>query len=70
MHLLEMAKTQWNHSFVALTPSGEEKEVSKDIVLQLLDLARKTLQVLGTEGDSETGPFKEIDVLEGLVRDA
>lgn len=67
MHLLEMAKTQWNHFFVALTPSGEEKVVAKNVVLQLLDLARSILQILGTEGDSDTGPVKEIAVLEDLA---
>ncbi|KAJ3531387.1 hypothetical protein NMY22_g8174 [Coprinellus aureogranulatus] len=67
MHLLEMAKTQWNHSFVASTPTPEEKEITKNIVLHLLDLARNILQVLGTEGDADTGPFKEIALLEDLA---
>ncbi|KAF6755948.1 hypothetical protein DFP72DRAFT_964622 [Ephemerocybe angulata] len=70
MHLLEMAKTQWNHSFVALNPAGEDKEVAKNIVFQLLDLARSVLRVLGMEGDSETGPFREIEVLEDIARNA
>lgn len=70
MHLLEMAKTQWNHSFVALTPSGEEKATAKGVVLQLLDMARNIFLVLGTEGDADTGPFKEISILEDLATSA
>ena len=63
MHLLEMAKTQWNHSFVELTPSDEEKDTAKSIVFQLLTLSKSVLQVLGQEGDLDSGPFKEISML-------
>lgn len=69
MHLLEMAKTQWNHSFVAQSPTNEqEKESEKQIVFQLLGLARRVLTVLGTEGDPEGGPFKDISILEDIAR--
>lgn len=63
-----MAKTQWNHSFIELTPSDEEQDDAKIIVLQLLTLSRSVLQVLGQEGDLDSGPFKEISMLEDLIR--
>jgi len=63
-----MAKTQWNHSFVTTTPTSTED--AKNVVLQLLTLARGVLQVLGSEGPSDTGPFAEISMLERLLQNA
>lgn len=68
MHLLEMAKTHWNYSFVLSEPSDYKKPELKGEVSRLLELARRVLKVTGIEGD-ENGPFQEITILEGLVKD-
>ncbi|KAG2010167.1 hypothetical protein CC2G_013010 [Coprinopsis cinerea AmutBmut pab1-1] len=68
MHLLEMAKTHWNYSFVISQPSKSKETEAKAAISRLLELAKRVLDVLGREGD-EDGPLAEISVLQNLLQD-
>jgi hypothetical protein len=69
LHLLEVAKVAWN----AYASSTAHADSSRMIEIrsraeEMLSLARQTLSILGEEGD-EDGPFKEIEVLQSLLKD-
>ncbi|KAH6912705.1 hypothetical protein BKA70DRAFT_772682 [Coprinopsis sp. MPI-PUGE-AT-0042] len=69
MHLLEMAKTHWNCSFVLSEPSAARRPELKAEVSRLLDLSKRVLDVIGYEGDDD-GPLQEVAILERLVHQA
>ncbi|KIK01870.1 hypothetical protein K443DRAFT_678014 [Laccaria amethystina LaAM-08-1] len=66
MHLLELAKTQWNAGIVLPNPSTEERSKVKEQTRVYLSLARSILQIYGPEGD-DVGPLQEIKILESLL---
>lgn len=66
MHLLELAKTQWNAGIVLPNLSAEERSKVKEQTRVYLSLARCILQIYGPEGD-DVGPLQEIEILEDLL---
>ena len=65
MHALEVAKSAWN-GFVSDTDKTKGPGYLRFTVWYLA-VARRVLHILGPEGDSE-GPLKEIETLQGLVK--
>ena len=66
MHLLELAKTQWNAGIVLPNLGTEERSKVKEQTRAYLSLARLILQIYGPEGD-DVGPLQEIKILEDLL---
>lgn len=65
LHLLELAKTTWNKR-ISTTQSASQDLSEKMRIENILSLARRVLDVYGSEGDPD-GPSREVDTLQNLL---
>lgn len=61
LHLLERAKTCWNH--IVCSRSTENRELLATELEEAITSARDVIMVIGNEGDANDGPIDELQTL-------